>query len=161
MSTGSDAESESSSVESSPVAQDEDGDSRMTFFHDTSAPPSPTSSSSAPLTSAPPAAPSPPPASFNTSPVPSATSSSSTYYSSSENEDANDVLAYQIAPEELQPVWDPWLVRVVLDMFDVRGLDWMGIAGPIEREWGVQTSSAVVLGILQGNGRIRGGVWWD
>ncbi|KAF2119845.1 hypothetical protein BDV96DRAFT_566185 [Lophiotrema nucula] len=58
-------------------------------------------------------------------------------------------------------MYDPWLVRVVLDMYDVRGLDWMDIAEPIGRVWGFRTSSAEVLGILSGNGRIRDRVWWD
>jgi hypothetical protein len=55
---------------------------------------------------------------------------------------------------------NPWLVRMVLDMYDVRGFDWTGIAEPIQRCWGVSTSSAEVLGILCGNGRV-GCVWWD
>ncbi|KAF2466238.1 uncharacterized protein BDR25DRAFT_76815 [Lindgomyces ingoldianus] len=58
-------------------------------------------------------------------------------------------------------MYDPWLVRVVLDMYDVRGFDWTMIAEPIERVWGCRTSSAEVLGILTRNGRIRGCVWWD
>ncbi|KAF2735651.1 hypothetical protein EJ04DRAFT_190533 [Polyplosphaeria fusca] len=66
--------------------------------------------------------------------------------------------AYQDAAS---PMYDPWLVRVVLDMYDVRGFDWMYIAEPIERIWGFRTSSAEVLGILSGNGRVRGRVWWD
>jgi hypothetical protein len=59
------------------------------------------------------------------------------------------------------PMYSPWLVRVVLDMYDVRGLDWMEIADPIERVWGVQTSSADVLGILSDNGRVPNRRWWD
>lgn len=59
------------------------------------------------------------------------------------------------------PMYSPWLVRVVLDMYDVRGLDWMAIADPIERVWGVQTSSADVLGILSDNGRVPNRRWWD
>ena len=39
--------------------------------------------------------------------------------------------------------------------------DWMMIAGPIQRMWGVETSSAAVLAILQRNGRIQRTVWWD
>ncbi|KAF2246986.1 hypothetical protein BU26DRAFT_506291 [Trematosphaeria pertusa] len=58
------------------------------------------------------------------------------------------------------PMYDPWLVRVVLDMYDVRGFDWTMIAEPIERIWGFRTSSAEVLGILSGNGRV-GRRWWD
>jgi hypothetical protein len=57
-------------------------------------------------------------------------------------------------------MFDPWLVRMVLDMFDVRGFDWMSIADPIERVWGVRTGSAEVLEILVGNGRVRR-VWWE
>jgi hypothetical protein len=57
-------------------------------------------------------------------------------------------------------MYSPWLVRVVLDMYDVRGMDWMSIAEPIERVWGVRTSSADVLGILSANGRV-GRRWWD
>jgi hypothetical protein len=49
---------------------------------------------------------------------------------------------------------------MVLDMFDVRGFDWMSIADPIERVWGVRTGSAEVLEILVGNGRVRR-VWWE
>ncbi|KAF2715777.1 hypothetical protein K504DRAFT_457916 [Pleomassaria siparia CBS 279.74] len=59
------------------------------------------------------------------------------------------------------PMYDPWLVRVVLDLFDIRGFDWMSIAEPIERAWGCRTSSAEVLGILVGNGRVVGWKWWD
>ncbi|KAJ4288422.1 hypothetical protein N0V90_011657 [Kalmusia sp. IMI 367209] len=58
------------------------------------------------------------------------------------------------------PMYDPWLVRVVLDMYDIRGFDWTMIAEPIERIWGFRTSSAEVLGILSGNGRV-GRRWWD
>ncbi|OCL14635.1 hypothetical protein AOQ84DRAFT_220655 [Glonium stellatum] len=56
---------------------------------------------------------------------------------------------------------DPWLVRVVLDLYDNQRFDWMMIAGPIHRMWGVETSSAAVLAILQRNGRIQRTVWWD
>ncbi|KAF1829505.1 hypothetical protein BDW02DRAFT_146464 [Decorospora gaudefroyi] len=59
------------------------------------------------------------------------------------------------------PMYSPWLVRVVLDMYDVHGLDWMSIAEPIERVWGVRTSSADVLDILSGNGRVKNRRWWD
>jgi hypothetical protein len=57
-------------------------------------------------------------------------------------------------------MYSPWLVRVVLDLYDVRGLDWMSIAEPVERLWGVQTSSAEVLNILSDNGRVHR-QWWD
>ncbi|KAF2194638.1 hypothetical protein K469DRAFT_493700, partial [Zopfia rhizophila CBS 207.26] len=70
-----------------------------------------------------------------------------------------------VTPEMYQdpetPMYNPWLVRVVLNMYDVRGIDWTMIAEPIERIWGVRTSSAEVLGILTGNGRVRERVWWD
>jgi hypothetical protein len=59
------------------------------------------------------------------------------------------------------PMYSPWLVRVVLDMHDVRGLNWMSIAEPIERIWGVQTNSAEVLSILSDNGRVLNRRWWD
>jgi hypothetical protein len=59
------------------------------------------------------------------------------------------------------PMYSPWLVRVVLDMYDVRGLDWMSIAEPVERIWGVQTNSAEVLSILSDNGRVLNRRWWD
>ena len=58
-------------------------------------------------------------------------------------------------------MYSPWLVRVVLDMYDVRGLCWMDIADPIQRVWGVQTSSAEVLGILSDNGRVGVRRWWE
>lgn len=58
------------------------------------------------------------------------------------------------------PMYDPWLVRVVLDLYDVRGFDWTMIAEPIERIWGFRTSSAEVLGILTGNGRLNRR-WWE
>jgi hypothetical protein len=52
-------------------------------------------------------------------------------------------------------------VRIVLDLYDVHGLSWTDIAEPIGRVWGVRTSSAEVLGILSGNGRVVGQRWWD
>ncbi|EAT90263.1 hypothetical protein HBI56_047280 [Parastagonospora nodorum] len=58
-------------------------------------------------------------------------------------------------------MYSPWLVRVVLDLYDVRRLDWMSIAEPIERKWGVKTSSAEVLSILSDNGRVLNRRWWD
>lgn len=58
-------------------------------------------------------------------------------------------------------MYSPWLVKVVLDLYDVRRLDWMSIAEPIERKWGVQTSSAEVLSILSDNGRVLNRRWWD
>jgi hypothetical protein len=59
------------------------------------------------------------------------------------------------------PSHDPWLVRVVLDMFDVKGFDWMDMAEVITRVWGRRTGSAEVLEILRGNGRVSTGVWFD
>lgn len=59
------------------------------------------------------------------------------------------------------PMYSPWLVQVVLNLHDVMGLDWMSIAEPVQRRWGVQTSSAEVLGILSDNGRVLGRKWWD
>jgi hypothetical protein len=77
----------------------------------------------------------------------------------------NDVVPGPTSPFLYQDtsfvMYSPWLVRVVLDMYDVRGLDWMAIADPIERVWGIQTSSADVLGILSDNGRVPNRRWWD
>jgi hypothetical protein len=58
------------------------------------------------------------------------------------------------------PMYDPWLVGVVLDLYDKRGFDWTMMAEPIERIWGFRTCSAEVLGILTGNGRVNRR-WWD
>ncbi|KAI8932720.1 hypothetical protein NX059_010211 [Plenodomus lindquistii] len=58
-------------------------------------------------------------------------------------------------------MYSPWLVKVVLDLCDVRGLDWMSIAEPVERIWGVKTSAAEVLDILSSNGRVLNRRWWD
>ncbi|KAF1976270.1 hypothetical protein BU23DRAFT_551733 [Bimuria novae-zelandiae CBS 107.79] len=69
-------------------------------------------------------------------------------------------LALSMYQDPTVPMYDPWLVRVVLDMYDIRGFDWTMIAEPIERIWGFKTSSAEVLGILSGNGRV-GRRWWD
>ncbi|KAL5419225.1 hypothetical protein PMIN04_007043 [Paraphaeosphaeria minitans] len=69
-------------------------------------------------------------------------------------------LALSIYQDPSVPMYDPWLVRVVLDMYDMRGFDWTMIAEPIERIWGFKTSSAEVLGILSNNGRV-GRRWWD
>lgn len=56
---------------------------------------------------------------------------------------------------------DPRLVRLVLELHDVQRFDWMMIAEPLHRLWGIETSSAAVLDILQRNGRIQKTVWWD
>jgi hypothetical protein len=58
-------------------------------------------------------------------------------------------------------MYSPWLVRAVLDLHDVRGLDWMSIAEPVERIWGVRTCTAEVLAILSDNGRVNNRRWWD
>ncbi|KAF2622555.1 hypothetical protein BU25DRAFT_352045 [Macroventuria anomochaeta] len=58
------------------------------------------------------------------------------------------------------PMTSPWLVRVVLDLYDVHRLSWMDIGDVVGRIYGVQTGSAEVLNILSGNGRVRR-VWWD
>lgn len=62
--------------------------------------------------------------------------------------------------DKAYPMYSPWLVRAVLDLHDVRGLDWISIAEPVGRIWGVQTSSAEVLAILSDNGRVHRR-WWD
>jgi hypothetical protein len=54
----------------------------------------------------------------------------------------------------------PWLVRVVLDLHDVKGVCWMDIPTIVEGVYGVRTGSEEVLGILAGNGRVRRR-WWD
>lgn len=59
------------------------------------------------------------------------------------------------------PMHSPWLVRIVLDLYDIRGLDWMFIAEPVGRLWYIQTSSAEVLDILNNNGRVSNRCWWD
>lgn len=59
------------------------------------------------------------------------------------------------------PMYSPFLVRVVLDLYDVRGMDWMSIAEPVERIRGVPTSTAEVLDILSDNGRVGNRKWWD
>ncbi|KAF2271877.1 uncharacterized protein EI97DRAFT_241980 [Westerdykella ornata] len=69
-------------------------------------------------------------------------------------------LPYQ-DPTSLSTMYSPYLVRLVLDLYDVRGLAWTDIAEPITRVWGIATSSAEVLGILCGNGRVGGVMWWD
>ncbi|KAF2849091.1 hypothetical protein T440DRAFT_137368 [Plenodomus tracheiphilus IPT5] len=58
-------------------------------------------------------------------------------------------------------MYSPLLVKVVLDLCDVRGLDWMSIAEPVERIWGVKTCAAEVLDILSSNGRVLNRQWWD
>ncbi|PVH99669.1 hypothetical protein DM02DRAFT_486854, partial [Periconia macrospinosa] len=58
------------------------------------------------------------------------------------------------------PMYDPWLVRVVLDLYDIRGFEWTVIAETVMRMWGFHTCSSEVLGILSGNGRV-GRRWWD
>ncbi|KAI2480284.1 hypothetical protein Ptr902_08465 [Pyrenophora tritici-repentis] len=83
-----------------------------------------------------------------------------------ETHSASDIVEFEptspfLYQDTSSKMYSPWLVRVVLDMYDVRGLCWMDIADPIERVWGVQTSSAEVLGILSDNGRVGVRRWWD
>jgi hypothetical protein len=59
------------------------------------------------------------------------------------------------------PMYSPWLVRAVLELYDVRGLDWMSIAEPVGRIFGIATNSAEVLNILSDNGRVHNRRWWD
>ncbi|KAF2197252.1 hypothetical protein GQ43DRAFT_466553 [Delitschia confertaspora ATCC 74209] len=143
----SDSEESISSADASPVPSP-DEDNRYMLFNDTSplgSPIHPTSPHSASPCSSP---------SYPTGP------SSTIPHSSSQG--AQDTTTFRIPPADLTPVWDPWLVRLVLDMYDKRGFDWTCIAEAISTVWGVGTCSAEVLGILQGNGRVRGaGVWWD
>lgn len=58
-------------------------------------------------------------------------------------------------------MYSPWLVKAVLDLCDVHGLDWTSIATPVERIWGVKTCAAEVLDILRSNGRVAHRRWWD
>ena len=85
-------------------------------------------------------------------------SSSSSSNSPPASPAAADPFAFQ---DPAFPMYPPFLVRVVLDLYDVRGLAWQNIAEPVERIWGVRTSSAEVLEILSRNGRIMGRRWWD
>ncbi|KAF2642110.1 hypothetical protein P280DRAFT_397653 [Massarina eburnea CBS 473.64] len=73
------------------------------------------------------------------------------------NPPAPSLALYQ---DESTPMYDPWLVRVVLDLYDIRGFEWTVIADMVGKMWGFRTCSADVLGILTGNGRI-GRRWWD
>ena len=103
------------------------------------------------------------------SPSPSAYSNASTipdhntnnHPSSRSPSPSNDYERRSLHEDEDSVAVDPWLVRVVLDLYDIQHFDWMMIAGPIQRMWGVETSSAAVLAILQRNGRIQRTVWWD
>lgn len=53
------------------------------------------------------------------------------------------------------------LEKIVLELFDVQHLDWMMIAEPLQRLYGLDVDSAAVLGILQEHGRIQRTTWWD
>ncbi|KAB2572977.1 hypothetical protein DBV05_g8361 [Lasiodiplodia theobromae] len=53
------------------------------------------------------------------------------------------------------------LEKIVLELFDVQHLDWMMIAEPLQRLYGLDVDSAAVLGILQENGRVQKTMWWD
>ncbi|KAL1630224.1 hypothetical protein SLS56_005049 [Neofusicoccum ribis] len=53
------------------------------------------------------------------------------------------------------------LEKIVLELFDVQHLDWMIIAEPLQRLYGLDVDSAAVLGILQEHGRIQKTTWWD
>ncbi|KAF2756890.1 hypothetical protein EJ05DRAFT_501442 [Pseudovirgaria hyperparasitica] len=80
---------------------------------------------------------------------PSPSPCSNPHYNTNANTDAN-----------LHPI-DAHLVSLILHLHDGCQYDWTAIAEPLGRRWGVRTSSAVVLGVLQGCGRVRRGVWWD
>ncbi|KAF1952110.1 hypothetical protein CC80DRAFT_508168 [Byssothecium circinans] len=41
------------------------------------------------------------------------------------------------------PMHDPWLVRMVLDLYDTRGFDWTVIADMVERMWGFRAGAGV------------------
>ncbi|CAI6336563.1 unnamed protein product [Periconia digitata] len=83
-------------------------------------------------------------------PQPSSVSSSSGMFAS----------ALSMYQDVSVPMYDPWLVRVVLDLYDIRGFEWTVIAEMVLRMWGFRTCSSEVLGILSGNGRV-GRQWWD
>ncbi|OJD30112.1 uncharacterized protein BKCO1_6600022 [Diplodia corticola] len=53
------------------------------------------------------------------------------------------------------------LEKIVLELFDVQRLDWMMIAEPLQRLYGLDVDSAAVLGILQDNGRVQKTMWFD
>ncbi|KKY26941.1 hypothetical protein UCDDS831_g00989 [Diplodia seriata] len=53
------------------------------------------------------------------------------------------------------------LEKIVLELFDVQHLDWMMIAEPLQRLYGLDVDSAAVLGILQDNGRVQKTMWID
>ncbi|CBX99585.1 hypothetical protein IAQ61_005162 [Plenodomus lingam] len=71
---------------------------------------------------------------------------------------ASSVFLYQ---DPRYPMYSPFLVKVVLDLWDLRGLDWMSIAEPVQRIWGIRTCAAEVLAILCLNGRVGARRWWD
>jgi hypothetical protein len=81
-----------------------------------------------------------------------------TYENATPVEEQSSPFQYQ---DTSYTMYSPWLVRAVLDLHDVRGLDWMSIAEPVERIWGVRTCTAEVLAILSDNGRVNNRRWWD
>ncbi|PSN74943.1 hypothetical protein BS50DRAFT_581694 [Corynespora cassiicola Philippines] len=143
----SDVSSESSSAASSPTSTASE-DEGFGLFHSSS---SSSSSSGAPSPSQSPAS--------DRSASPSNTTPTAMQSPLSNMLVPGGLQMYQDA-DSTATMYDPWLVRVVLDMFDARGFTWMNIAEPIERIWGFRTSSAEVLGILSLNGRV-GRTWWD
>lgn len=89
------------------------------------------------------------------------TTTTSTTTSDKDKDTAPSPLSPFLYQDTSCPMYSPWLVCAVLDMHDVHRLDWTSIADPIERVWGVRTSSADVLGILSDNGRVMRRRWWD
>ncbi|KAF2085462.1 hypothetical protein K490DRAFT_58613 [Saccharata proteae CBS 121410] len=53
------------------------------------------------------------------------------------------------------------LDHIVLELFDVQRMDWTMIAEPVQRLYGIEITSAGVLGILQQHGRVQRTQWWD
>ncbi|KAF2143300.1 uncharacterized protein K452DRAFT_297057 [Aplosporella prunicola CBS 121167] len=53
------------------------------------------------------------------------------------------------------------LETIVLQYYDVQRMDWMMIAEPLQRLYGLEVTSAGVLSILQQHGRVQRTEWWD
>ncbi|KAK8233474.1 hypothetical protein HDK90DRAFT_466518 [Phyllosticta capitalensis] len=53
------------------------------------------------------------------------------------------------------------LEKIVLQLFDEQRMDWMMIAEPLQRVYGLEVTSAGVLFILQQHGRVQRTMWWD
>ncbi|KAK7543904.1 hypothetical protein IWX49DRAFT_591752 [Phyllosticta citricarpa] len=53
------------------------------------------------------------------------------------------------------------LEKIVLQLFDEQRMDWMMIAEPLQRVYGLEVTSAGVLSILQQHGRVQRTMWWD